>query len=162
MKAFDKDGLLLCNLQATTFEMSIETESISSEVFIRRFMNSQVAKDLDNESALQTSIQPQTIFDRLEEQYGSSNYGSVKYSKNEIYWIGYIYRYFSYTYELSSVRVYNTIKPRELRELFVPYHSMDPSQAIERILEAKNLIFDEKKELERQYNIFKKIRNAQH
>ncbi|MEI3191800.1 MAG: hypothetical protein V8S36_06115, partial [Lachnospiraceae bacterium] len=86
----------------------------------------------------------------------------VKYSKNEIYWIGYIYRYFSYTYELSSVRVYKTIKPRELRELFVPYHSMDPSQAIERILEAKNLIFDEKKELERQYNIFKKIRNAQH
>lgn len=85
MKAFDKDGLLLCNLQATTFEMSIETESMSSEVFIRRFMNSQVAKDLDNESALQTSIQPQTIFDRLEEQYGSSNYGSVKYSKNEIY-----------------------------------------------------------------------------
>ena len=161
MKAFDKDGLLLCNLQATTFEMSIETESISSEVFIRRFMNSQVAKDLDNESALQTSIQPQTIFDRLEEQYGSSNYGSVKYSKNEIYWIGYIYRYFSYTYELSSDRVYKTIKPRELRELFVPYHSMDPSQAIERILEAKNLIFDEKKELERQYNIFKKIRNAQ-
>ena len=142
--------------------MSIETESISSEVFIRRFMNSQVAKDLDNESALQTSIQPQTIFDRLEEQYGSSNYGSVKYSKNEIYWIGYIYRYFSYTYELSSVLVYKTIKPRELRELFVPYHSMDPSQAIERILEAKNLIFDEKKELERQYNIFKKIRNAQH
>ena len=92
MKAFDKDGLLLCNLQATTFEMSIETESMSSEVFIRRFMNSHVAKDLDNESALQTSIQPQTIFDRLEEQYGSSNYGSVKYSKNEIYWIGYIYR----------------------------------------------------------------------
>lgn len=161
MKAFDKDGLLLCNLQATTFEMSIETESISSEVFIRRFMNSQVAKDLDNESALQTSIQPQTIFDRLEEQYGSLNYGSVKYNKNEIYWIGYIYRYFSYTYELSSVRVYKTIKPKELRELFVPYHSMDPSQAIERILEAKNLIFDEKKELERQYNIFKKIRNAQ-
>ena len=108
MKAFDKDGLLLCNLQATTFEMSIETESMSSEVFIRRFMNSQVAKDLDNESALQTSIQPQTIFE------------------------------------------------------FVPYHSMEPSQAIERILEAKNLIFDEKKELERQYNIFKKIRNAQH
>lgn len=35
MKAFDKDGLLLCNLQATTFEMSIETESMSSEVFIR-------------------------------------------------------------------------------------------------------------------------------
>ena len=48
MKAFDKDGLLLCNLQATTFEMSIETESMSSEVFIRRFMNSHVAKDLDN------------------------------------------------------------------------------------------------------------------
>lgn len=37
---------------------------------------------------------------------------------------------------------------------------MDPSQAIERILEAKGMLTDENKELERQYEIFKKIRNV--
>lgn len=35
---------------------------------------------------------------------------------------------------------------------------MDPAQAIERILEAKNLIFDEKAEFQRQFKIFKRIR----
>lgn len=38
---------------------------------------------------------------------------------------------------------------------------MDPSQAIERILEAKGMLTDEKEELERQYEIFKRIRNGQ-
>ena len=35
---------------------------------------------------------------------------------------------------------------------------MDPSQAIERILEAKGMLADENAELERQYEIFKRIR----
>ena len=35
---------------------------------------------------------------------------------------------------------------------------MDPSQAIERILEAKGLLLDEDDELNRQYEIFKKNR----
>ena len=75
-----------------------------------------------------------------------------------MYWIGYLYRYFSITYELTSVQVYKIVKPKELRGLFLPYHTMDPSQAIERILEAKGMLTDENAELERQYEIFKRIR----
>ena len=84
--------------------------------------------------------------------------GTVKYTHNEMYWIGYIYRYFAITYEFTSARVYKIIKPKELRELFLPYHTLDPSQAIERILEAKGLLLDEEAELQRQYEIFRKIR----
>ena len=68
------------------------------------------------------------------------------------------YRYFSYTYDLLSSQVYKIIKPKELRGLFLPYHTLDPSQAIERILEAKGLLLDEDDELNRQYEIFKKNR----
>ena len=50
------------------------------------------------------------------------------------------------------------VKPKELRGLFLTYHTMDPSQAIERILEAKGLLTDEETELKRQYEIFKRIR----
>ncbi len=60
---------------------------------------------------------------------------------------------------MSSIQVYKIVKPKELRGLYLPYHTLDPSQAIERILESKNLLLDEKKELERQYEIFKRIRN---
>lgn len=159
MKKMNRDGLLLCELQAKAFENSIKKMDSSSEIFIRRFMRSRIAKRLDDGSVLDSNIQADDILDLVDEEYGISNYGSVKYTRNEMYWIGYIYRYFAITYELTSVQIYKIVKPRELRSLFLPYHTMDPSQAIERILEAKGLLTDEKSELERQYKIFRKIRN---
>jgi hypothetical protein len=111
---------------------------------------------------LQTNLQANDLFERIEEEYGKTDYGSVKYTENELYWIGYIYRYYSYTYERSSVQVYKTIKPKELRSLFLPYHTMDPAQAIDRIIEAKGLPSDNIGEEQRQFQIFKRIRNAAH
>ena len=40
------------------------------------------------------------------------------------------------------------------------YHTMDPSQAIERILEAKGYPINEEEELKRQYEIFRRIRKG--
>ena len=159
MKRMNKDGVLLCELQATAIEKSIDKMESSSEIFIRRFMRSRIAKRLDDGSVLENNIQAEDILQLVNEEYGFSNYGSVKYTRNEMYWIGYIYRYFVITYELTSMQVYKIVKPKELKGLFLPYHTMDPSQAIERILEAKGLFTDEKMELERQYEIFKRIRN---
>ena len=158
MKKMSKDGLLLCDLQAKVFESAVDFATVSSEIFIRRFMNSKIAKALDNESILQTNMHEKDILEMIEEQYGSLQYGSVKYTHNEMFWIGYLYRYFCYTYELSSVQVYKIVKPKELRGLFLGYHTMDISQAIERILEAKGLLVDDELEIQRQYDIFKKIR----
>ena len=160
MKKINKDGLLLCELQATAFENSADKMDSSSEIFIRRFMKSKIAKRLDNESVLESNIQANDILQLVDEEYGVSNYGSIKYTRNELYWIGYVYRYFAITYELTSAQVYRIVKPQELRSLFLPYHTMDPSQAIERILEAKGLLLDENMELERQYKIFKRIRQS--
>lgn len=161
MKKIDKDGMLLCELQAKTFELSQQYTDCSSDIFVRRFMNSKVAKSFDNKEVLQTNIQPKDVLDRIEEQYGLSMYGSVKYSANELFWMGYLYRYFSYTYDLSSVQVYKVVKPKELRSVFLPYHTMDTAQAIERILESKNLLRDDDAEMQRQFKIFKKIRQEE-
>ncbi len=158
MKKISKDGLLLCELQAETFENSIDKIESSSEIFIRRFMKSEIAKMFDNESVLESNIQANDVLELVIEQYGASDYGSVKYTRNEIYWIGYIYRYFAFTYELTSAQVYKIVKPKELRGVFLPYHTMDPAQAVERILEAKGILVDENEELNRQYEIFKRIR----
>lgn len=158
MRKMDKDGLLLCDLQGNAFELSIELTATSSEIFMRRFMNSKTVKTLDNESILQMNTQPKDIIEQVEEEYKPSKYGSVKYTKDEMYWIGYLYRYFSYTYELSSRRVYKIVKPKELRELFLPYHTLSPEQAIERILEAKGLNLNIE-DINRQFEIYKRIRN---
>ncbi len=117
-----------------------------------------MAKKMDNLAVLQTNIQPRDALDLIDEEYGKSNYGSVKYTPNEMYWIGYIYRYYSYTYRKSSVQAYKTVKPKELRGLFLPYHTMDPAQAIDRILEAKGLTNDNEDEEKRQFEIYRKIR----
>ena len=154
MRKISKDGVILCTLQAETFEKSVEKMDTSSEIFIR-------AKRFDNESILESNIQANDILELIDEEYGISNYGSVKYTRNEMFWIGYIYRYFAFTYNMTSAQIYKIVKPKELRDLFLPYHTMDPAQAIERILEAKGMLTDEKQELERQYEIFKRIRNKQ-
>lgn len=80
MRKMDKDGLLLCDLQGNTFELSIELTSTSSEIFMRRFMNSKVVKTIDNESFLQMNLQSKDIIKQVEEEYKESNYGSVKYT----------------------------------------------------------------------------------
>ena len=139
MRKISKDGVILCTLQAETFEKPVEKMDTSSEIFIRRFMKSEIAKRFDNESILESNIQANDILELINEEYGISNYGSVKYTRNEMFWIGYIYRYFAFTYKMTSAQIY------------LSYHTMDPAQAIERILEAKGMLTDEKQELERQY-----------
>lgn len=159
MKKIDKDGLILCDIQAKAFEISITAMNTSSEIFVRRFMNSKMAKEMDNQSMLQNNLQAKDILDRIDEEYGKSDYGSVKYTKNEMYWIGYLYRYFAYTYNMSSIQVYKIVKPKELRGLFLPYHTMDTAQAIDRIIEAKGIAIDSADEEKRQYEIYKCIRS---
>ena len=159
MKKIDNDGLLLCDIQAKAFELSGSAQNTSSEIFIRRFMNSAAARQLDNAAVLQSNTQAADLLILIDEEYGRSDYGSVKYSPNELYWIGYIYRYYAYTYNMTSRQVYKTVKPKELRGLFLPYHTMDPSQAIDRILEAKGLSNNESDEEKRQFEIYKRIRN---
>ena len=160
MKKIDNDGLILCEIQAEAFELSGTAQNTSSAVFIRRFMNSDVARQLDNMSVLQSNTQPADILKLIDEEYGKSEYGSDKYSPDELYWIGYIYRYYAYTYDKTSRQVYRIVKPKELRDLFLPYHTMDPAQAIDRILEAKGLANDDACEEKRQFEIFKRIRNS--
>ena len=160
MRTIDRDGLLLCELQGKTFELSVDQTAYSSPIFVRRFMNSQAAKWMDTEAILASNTQPADLLDMIEEQYGASEYGSVKYTKNEMFWMGYVYRYFSYTYEKSSASIYRQIKPKELRGLFLPYHTLDPAQAIERILEAKGEATAPEDEIQRQYRIFRKNRTV--
>ena len=154
MKKIDNDGLLLCEMQAKAFELSGIEQNTSSAVFIRRFMNSNVAKQLDNMAVLRSNMQAADILKLIDEEYGKSEYGSVKYSLNELY------RYYAYTYDKTSRQVYKIVKPKELRDLFLPYHTMDPAQAIDRILEAKGLANIDDNEEKRQFEIYRRIRKT--
>lgn len=161
MKQIDKNGLILCELQGQTFQLSVSDTQTSSEIFIRRFMKSDIARKLDGSYELTEILTPADVLDMVEEQYGKSEYGSVKFSSDEMYWIGYLYRYFAYTHDMTSSQIYKLVKGRELRELYLPYHTLDCSHAIDRILESKNRKMDDDSELQRQYAIFVAIRRGQ-
>lgn len=139
MRKMDEIGLKLCKMQAEVFEASLIKMECSSLIFMRRFMYSQVARRMDGEGFLFESCDVNQVLEEINAEFGISSYGKEKYSRNELYWIGYIYRYWSYTYQKTSKQLYKMMKPQELRSLYYPYHSLDPSQAIERILEAKGM-----------------------
>lgn len=135
MRKIDEEGLKLCALQAEVFADSLTVTQCSSPVFIRRFMNSEVAARMDRRGFLLEASDTRSILNEVDAQYGPTSYGKERYGREELYWAGYLYRYWAYTYEKSSKQVYKQMKPKELRKLYYPYHSLDPAQAIERILE---------------------------
>ena len=141
MREMDEIGIALCRMQANLFEESLEYVKTSSPIFMRRFMNSDVARRMDNTGFLFEDECNILVFEEINEEYGESSYGSNKYNKEALHWIGYIYRYWAYVYEVSSKQVYRVIKPSELKELFVSYCTLDPKEAIDRILEAKGVSY---------------------
>ena len=143
MRTFDENGLKLCRMQAELFVLSASKLECSSPIFLRRFMLSKVAVRMDQDGFLYASCTEEGLLQEIEEEFGATNYGKEKYSTEELYWMGYLYRYWCYTYEKSSKQVYKLIKPKDLRQLYYPYHSLDPAQAIQRILESKSLAEDD-------------------
>lgn len=140
MRQIDRDGLILCEIQANVFEKSIEKENCSSSIFVRRFMNSTICEKMDSIYFLDESCSVEKILEEVNDEYGKSSYGKQQFSKEELYWMGYIYRYFAYVSKLNSKQIYKIINAKELRNLYYPYHTLDPQNAIERILEAKDYV----------------------
>lgn len=156
MREIDDYGLRVCRYQGNLFQESLNYTECSSPIFLRRFMYSDVAARMDTDGFLFESLGIQDAIDEVQNQFGESDYGSIKYSKNELYWMGYLYRYWAYTRECSSKSIFKIIKPGNLKELYFPYHSLDPSQAIERIMESKGI--SEEDMIRKGVEILRKIR----
>lgn len=159
MKIMDSYGLGLCRFQAELFENSRDNADCSSKIFIRRFMYSDLAVRMDSDGFLFEAVDVTDALHEIEAQFGPSDYGSEKFNKEELYWTGYIYRYWAYTSEKKSKQIYKTIKPEELRKLYFPYHSLDPEQAIERIKESKGGDYED--DIKRGVEVLRRVRNSE-
>ena len=157
MREMDGLGLKLCAFQAELFRESVGALDCSSKIFIRRFMNSELAVRMDSNGFFNESGGIADALDEIERQYGKSSYGSSKYGTDEMYWIGYMYRYWAYTHEKSSRQLFKYIKPEELYRLYFPYHSLDPAQAIDRILEARS--DSDRDQFSRSVEIIRRVRS---
>jgi len=158
MKNMDRDGRLLCEMQGTIFEKSAEDYDTSSAVFVRRYMNSEYAARMDRDGNLDRPTDANEAFDSLDSQYGPCSYGSEKYAPDELYWIGYIYRYWAYTRETTSKAIYRRYNARDMHRVYYAYHTLDPENAIQRLLEAKNMPITEDQQLAAAVEILRRIR----
>lgn len=158
MRKIDYDGLLMCRIQGKIFEKSLIYLNCSSPVFIKKYMYSDDARCMDVFNFLNTSKSDIQVLEDIKD----NEFGKIKYTKDELYWIGYLYRYFCYTYELSSKYVFRKINGTTLKDLYYTYHTLDPANAIERIIDDYSInIHDENSLLiNTQYIIKEKIEKA--
>lgn len=130
--------LALCDTQGQLFQLAGE-KGLSSEDFVKLYMNSQTAADMDKEfHHLQWAGKEYVLSDLLDEcQWTSVKNGEI-YDTETLYWMGYIYRYWNlYTGE-SSKAIYKQASARKMRIVYLMYHTMSPEMAIDRLKEAIN------------------------
>ena len=138
MREFDHNGLILATFQAKIFEQSTTFFNCSSLVFLRRFMKSKVAKKIDQNNSYILSLDYLESLKQLELEFGKSDYGQNKFSKEEMFWMGYIYRYICYTRECSTRFIFKLFPPQELQKLYFVYHTQSEEWVIQSLLELKN------------------------
>lgn len=137
MMPLEYHELCLCRLQAKIFELSVKDTNCSSPVFIRRFMMSKYVKIFDEFDYLFMSCNLEDTFDELDDEYGKSTYGKIKYSQDEMYWIGYIYRVISIKFNLTSKQIFKLFKASEIIDYYPIYHTYDIVDAASRMIEEK-------------------------
>ena len=144
MKEFDHTGLLLAEYQGKLFEKSTDL-NCSSAVFLRRFLHSDHVKIMDRNDAASLTLDVEEGIDSIQKQFGDSDYGKIKYSKSAMFWMGYIYRYLSYTREVSTRFIMKLFPHKQLNDVYYSFHTQDPEWCVQSLLSLNHLdeeVFD--------------------
>lgn len=149
MREFDELGLQLAKSQARLFESSLLNYKGSSAIFIRNYMYNTEVDRIDKYFEFNST----NIINDLNKR--NLSIGKNKYTPEIMYWIGYIYRYWAYVYEISSKRIYKIVNAEKMNKLYKTYHTMDPKTAIDRILEEKGI--NNNNSYEEQYELYSKF-----
>ncbi len=134
MREFDHDGLLLAEYQGKLFEKSAEL-GCSTAIFFRRFLHSDLVKKMDMNDTASLSLDVNEGIHSIQNQFGDSDYGKTKYSKSALFWIGYMYRYLSYTRGVTTKFVMNLFSYKQLNDVYYSFHTQDPEWCIQNLLE---------------------------
>ncbi|MBO4392793.1 MAG: hypothetical protein J5800_00465 [Spirochaetales bacterium] len=137
MREFDHNGLLLSEFQGKLFEKSVEL-SCSSGIFLRRFLHSDLLKRMDTNNAASVSLDVSEGMRSIRMQFGDTDYGKEHFPGNVMFWMGYMYRFISYTRETSTGFIMKLFNYRQMRDVYYPFHTQDPEWCISRLLDLNN------------------------
>lgn len=135
MKEFDNDCLLMCRIQGRIFEHSLEYLNCSSPLFIKKYMNGEDALSMDRLEFLNTTKSDIQVLSEMKD----NDYGTIKYSADELFWIGYIYRYWAYTRNIDSKKLFKMCPGTLLQKHYLRGAFLSEEKVIEEISESLNL-----------------------
>ena len=131
----DELQLKLCDIQGRLFELSGE-KKLPSAVFIKTFMTSETAKELDSRYNRMQWMGEEYLLEETISAAGDTlvDTGEV-YQKEVLYWIGYIYRYWHYYTKEDSTKIYKQAPVGTMKRNYLMFHTMAPELAIEDLKE---------------------------
>ncbi len=124
--------LTLCEMQATLFVLSREN-GYASESFLKTFMHSATAHDLDKPYHHMQWAGEQYLLSRLKDENGDQLIPGELYDTETLYWTGYLYRFWHFHTGESSREIYKQAPAKTMRVVYLPYHTMSPAMAVERL-----------------------------
>ena len=128
--------MTLCDTQGQLFELAAE-RGYASETFIKAYMTSAVAADMDKEFHHIQWAGKAYILSRMEDELSDQLVkGGEIYDKEALYWMGYIYRYWHFYTGESSREIYKQASAKTMNVVYLMYHTMSPEMAIDRLKEA--------------------------
>ena len=142
-REFDFIGLQLCKQQADLF-MHASEKGIGSYYFVKRFVTSSLCDELDSLQILHSSNGEQIFWDENEKSILKQ--GQI-IPPMVMHWIGYIYRYISYTENIKTLKLFKKINILYLASVYQPYHALDPKEAVKNIKESLGI--DEEKRIKK-------------
>ena len=131
----DELRLKLCDIQGRLFELSA-VKNLPSAVFIKAFMTSETAKELDSRYNRMQWMGEEYLLEEVLSNSGNmlSINGEI-FNKDVLYWIGYIYRYWHYYTGESSAKILRQAPAETMKRNYMMFHTMDPIVAIEDLKE---------------------------
>ena len=127
--------MALCDTQGQLFELAAE-RGYTSETFIKAYMTSAVAADMDKEFHHIQWAGKAYILSRMEDELADQlvKVGEI-YDKEALYWMGYIYRYWHFYTGENSREIYKQAPAKTMNVVYLMYHTMSPEMAIDRLKE---------------------------
>lgn len=125
----------LCDIQGRLFELSA-AHGYDSATFIKLFMGSQVAKNLDSDyNRMQWAGEEYLLEELADECKGALIKSAAVFDKDELFWIGYIYRYWRYYANEGSKKIYKQAPVERMKTNYLMFHTMAPEMAIDDLKE---------------------------
>lgn len=131
----DELQLKLCDIQGRLFELSAE-KGYGSVAFIKTFMTSEIAKDLDSKYNRMQWAGEEYLLDEIVSSNPDVAFSDGEiFSADVIYWIGYLYRYWHFYTDEDSAKIYKQAPVETMKRNYMMFHTMDPTLAIENLKE---------------------------